>query len=1637
MIARRHFRKVLRAEKLEARIVLNGSMPGDLDSILPLADGAVGPTLSDSAVIVTTDQVFPTSKAGLAAKLGPVLAGVRSEFRAHQIEAPQLPFQSSWSHLQISDDLILVQAVASGDPGVLLVDLDDLGMQGSAQFGAIVSGRIPLNALDDMAALESLQFASPTANPRTNVGLVTSQGDVAMNADAARATFGVNGNGVKIGVLSDSFDTGAVGSYATDVASGDLPAGIQVLDDLPGGTDEGRGMLQLIHDVAPGADLAFHTAFNGIADFAQGIVDLADAGADVIIDDVIYFEEPMFQDGAIAQAVDTVVAGGVSYFSSAGNGDRQSYESAFVDSGEDLFVDDGSGPAFAGDLHDFDPTAGVDYMQSIYVPFFSGIVMSFQWDDPFFSVSGGAGADSDLDIYVVDAAGTTVYAQSTTRNIGNDAVEVLQFTNTVDLIGQFNIMITNFDGPAAGLMKYLWYGPVTINEYGTSSSTVFGHANAAGAQAVGAAAYSDTPAFGQDPALLEPFSSAGGTPIIFDTAGNLLPTPEIRLKPEIVAPDGANTTFFPQGNDTDGDGFPNFFGTSAAAPHAGAVAALMLEANPALTPSQIYSALQSTALDMDAPGFDHDTGYGLIQADSALGTISLVPRLAVSIDAAAIGENGGSTTATVTRWGVDTSALLNVTLASNDTSEADVPAGVTILAGAQSASFPIDAVDDLLSDGTQTVTVTATAGGLLDGSDTLQVTDDEPQIISQWASTVIDFSSEWILGFPGQWNASQALGAPDTFTYGDFPTAWAASSADGSGVEYLTLGYATPVFATGLIVRQTFNPGFVFQVDVREFGTSTLHTVWSGSDPSLPGTVADFEITWPATAFQVDAVKVTINSNNTIGDFEEIDAVRLDGWDIAPPTTVSIVATDPAAAENPVDTGTFTVTRTDTDGDLTVFYSIDPSSTAAASDYVALSGSVQIDDGQSSATIVLMPVDDVEEEGDEMLTLTLDVGAGYQVGSPAGATVTIADDDLVTADVYASAENTISGTVTAGVLAATYASDDVYEEITERHSGGKPSNRITFVEHVWTFNVGGGDPATFYVEAARTDSGEGDEFIFAYSTDGSSYTDMLSVTKTADDDAYQTFLLPGGISGTLYVRVTDADQTIGNNVLDTILIDEMFIRSAGGGGPVLPTVTIAATDASAAEEGSDPGEFTITRSGDTTESLTVYYGVGGTATAGDDYGIMPSASSVMISAGSSSATIVVTPVDDTEEEVSETVTLTLAIDAAYIVGPSDEDTVTIADNDSVAGPTAQADSETTASGTVTAGDFTDTFSNDGVFEIIQERQSGGRPSNRYSFLEHKWTFSVAGGDTVTFFVEAFHSFTTENDHFVFAYSTDDVSYIDMLIVTKQNDDDTLQSYALPDALSGTVYIRVMDTDQTPGNRTLDTVIIDQMFIETNLLPLHAVDATTGPIEGASMLTSAQLAPAVEQAVAYWAAWGIDSNRLDALSRTQIQIADLGGSLLGMASSSGRVWIDRDAAIGYDLGTVVAHEFGHVLGFDHNDRRDVMAARLLPSIPMASDRIGERRSGELAIDSFWSDALPSPADARYTVLQTRRADDLKPASVTRLDRRRDAVDSIFANFTGPRLPKDLPARQDSRRRARSEHEFKQSHVEELKLLADTK
>ncbi len=1150
--ARRPKRRRLIAEPLEDRCLLSAAplQPGESDG--PGAAGSPG-----LVQMVSLDETFRPGQAGALGKLDSGLGKLLAEHRAHAA-LPEAPaFKPSNPLVQVSDGTVLIDAVASGDASALAADLRALGLRGGSTAGRYVSGRLPLDALDDLGGLDSLQFASPSM-AWTSAGLITSEGDRAMNADdvdGARAQFGVDGSGVTVGVLSDSFDTGE-GSYAADRQSGDLPAGVTVLADYPGGTDEGRGMMQLIHDVAPGAGLAFHTAFNGIADFANGIVELAQAGAQIIVDDVIYFEEPMFQDGAIAQAVDTVVNGGVAYFSSAGNAARQSYESAFADSGEDLFIDDGSGHlTFAGHLHDFNPAAdGVDYLQSIYVPFFSSVVLVLQWDEPFFSVSGGSGSTSDVDLYLANADGTGVYAQSTTRNTGGDPVEILQFTNNVDMFGNFNLMITSFEGRQPSLMKYLWYdsgfSPTTVNEYGTASGTTFGHANAAGAEAVGAAYYGDTPAFGKNPPLLESFSSAGGTPILFNSSGGRLAEPVVRQKPEIVAPDGANTTFFPPGNDTDGDGYPNFYGTSASAPHAAAVAALMREANPNLTPAAIYTALESTALDMNdrlnpafPDGVDYDTGHGLVQADVAVGAAGGGPRLKLSIAAAAISENGGSTTATVTRRNVtDLSAALDVTLTSSDESEAVVPATVTIPAFSDTSDpFTITAVDDALSDGTQSVTITASAADFVAGIRRLDVTDDEPQLLSQWASTVIAFSSEWNdPGNPGAWNATQALGEPDTFSYGDNATAWAAATADGNGTEWLLLGYQTPVLATGAVVRETWNNGFVKQIDVREAGSGTLRTVWSGSDPSPRGTPVDFQVSWPQTAYFVDAVKVIVNSYRVRRDWEEIDAVQLQGWTAAPRPTVTVTASDPSAAEAGTDPGAFTVRRAgSTSGSLSVRYAITGTATAG-SDYTALAGSVTIVAGSESATITLTPIDDALVEGDETVVLTLNADPAYAAGSPDTATVTIADNDP--AGFFAQSETTVYGKRTSGSYLDTQAADGVSEQLKEQLYGGGKKSRL---EHRWTFDLTGQTNVEFNLTAQRLTPTDIDNFRFQLSTDGSVWTDLAMVVGSGPSTLTKPITLAGSQT-TVLVRVIDTDTTLDRSAA-TIAVDQMYFRGLTGG----------------------------------------------------------------------------------------------------------------------------------------------------------------------------------------------------------------------------------------------------------------------------------------------------------------------------------------------------------------------------------------------------------------------------------------------------------------------------------------------------------
>jgi Subtilase family len=507
---------------------------------------------------------------------------------------------------------VTIDAIAvDGDGEALLRDLEDLGLRGGSHFRHMASGHFPISRLPDLNEVENLRFAKPFY-PLPYVGVVDTQGDAAILADEARSDDSLNGTGVTVGVLSTSYNCITPPAVdppgdaepparwtdeAIDISTSDLPgpAGtvvvLQELDTDASGsdclpdtfaTDEGRAMLQVVHDVAPGASLMFHSAANGTADFVQGILDLRDAGASVIADDLGVADEPFYMDGLVAQAIDQVVADGVTYFAAAGNWSNLS----FRDNDADLHFD--TDPIFGNLALNWDPDGEEeDYYLEIAIPEVTSaadagaVIFLLQWNQPYASVTGGSGATTDLDLWILDAAGTAGAPTEADEpvdfceigqpdgapngkasNTGFDPSEVLQFINLSALgpcLGdpettRFNLYVQLVSGDPPSHLQLIMLIPVLgsasgadlVEPYANGGGTIFGHANAAGAITVGAAHALGTPAFsGPNPPLVDPSSSIGPPTTIRRDATGAGITPITRTKPDLICPDGGNISFDP------------------------------------------------------------------------------------------------------------------------------------------------------------------------------------------------------------------------------------------------------------------------------------------------------------------------------------------------------------------------------------------------------------------------------------------------------------------------------------------------------------------------------------------------------------------------------------------------------------------------------------------------------------------------------------------------------------------------------------------------------------------------------------------------------------------------------------------------------------------------------------------------------------------------------------------------------------------------------------------------------------------------------------------------------------------------------------------------------------------------------------
>ena len=577
-----------------------------------------------------------------------------------------------------------------------------------AESAGVVVGWAPPGAREALEALPSVR--SVRTPPAPNVGAVAASSisaadwipapscrSVPVDADAplataiARETFGVDGAGVVVGVISDSFAASLEASttWEQDVQLGALPGPSNpcgyttpvtiVADEEPGEgwSDEGRAMAQLVHGIAPGARILFAAGGPSAYVMAERIDALVAAGADVIVDDISYYLMPGYQEGPIGDSIRAATAAGVAYFSSAGNGSIAAADTGrqiaswttdtFLATTCPALLDDdrNAGCLNFGTAAEPDPTLRVTLSRERGPISFSGYVY---WDEPWYGVQAPMAlialtAETSQPVgaaLCVVATNPDEYAcdESTISfAIDEESVElppgaevevdlvVIRYPNPGEDASSvpdpgLRIMFPSGGGVLVGMEHDL--GGTADGRTVTVGPTLAVNNAGPNLFAVGAA-----PAHA--PGALEPFSSFGPASLTWAPLSSAgpgmpaapLPTPWVRPGPDAVAVDGVRTTFFGGAN--------TFYGTSAAAPNTAAVAALLLQAVPGLAPGDLYSTLRDSADDTitGIPGVadEHTVGSGLIRATAALSELGAstdhpfrapVPPLSVPADTASL-----------------------------------------------------------------------------------------------------------------------------------------------------------------------------------------------------------------------------------------------------------------------------------------------------------------------------------------------------------------------------------------------------------------------------------------------------------------------------------------------------------------------------------------------------------------------------------------------------------------------------------------------------------------------------------------------------------------------------------------------------------------------------------------------------------------------------------------------------------------------------------------------------------------------------------------------------------------------------------------------------------------------------------------
>jgi len=151
-----------------------------------------------------------------------------------------------------------------------------------------------------------------------------------------------------------------------------------------------------------------------------------------------------------------------------------------------------------------------------------------------------------------------------------------------------------------------------------------------------------------------------------------------------------------------------------------------------------------------------------------------------------------------------------------------------------------------------------------------------------------------------------------------------------------------------------------------------------------------------------------------------------------------------------------------------------------------------------------------------------------------------------------------------------------------------------------------------------------------------------------------------------------------------------------------------------------------------------------------------------------------------------------------------------------------ADSDTAMDGSV-SGSFANTADDGGLVQSVTEIESGGKPTDRHSFLEHRWDFNINSGDSVSIYANAWSSGSGDGDSFNFEYAVNGGGFLPLFNVSSELDTN-LQSLLLPGTPGGSIVIRVVDSDQTAGHREKNTVFIDHLYIQVANVAVNPPDS---------------------------------------------------------------------------------------------------------------------------------------------------------------------------------------------------------------------